>query len=133
MQGTCSKAFSLAPVIDVEVDETDTSFFGDSGHLFEKCLFFLQLKYMTPLMFFLFFLLCPLPPTLALLTPEAGVEESLGSLESLLSLWYLFFLSFLALSEGLESWAGVDAGPLEALESSPQVTAPCVWTLCAVV
>ena len=71
-----------------------------------------------------------LPPTSTLLTPVARVEESLDSLESLLSLYYFFFLSLLALSEGSESWVEaniiVDAGLLEALESSLQFTAPCV-------
>ena len=75
---------------------------------------------------FFFFLL----PTSALLTPVAGVEESLNSLESFLFLYCFFFLSLLALSEGLEPWVevdvGVDARPLEALDSSPQFTAPCV-------
>ena len=75
-------------------------------------------------MSFLFFFLCPPPPTSAILTPEAGVVKSLGSLKSLLPCQFFFFLSFLALSEDLESWvkadAGVDAEPLEALESLPQ-------------
>ena len=89
-------------------------------------------------MSFLFFLLCPPPPTSCALTPEAGVVESLGSLEPLLPRQF-FFLSFLALSDGSESWveadAGVNAELFEALESSPQWSfpAPWVWTLCAVV
>ena len=75
-------------------------------------------------MSFLFFLHYSPPPTSAALTPEAGVEESLGSLESLLLYQYFFFLSFLALLEGSKSWVeadtGVDAELLEALESSLQ-------------
>ena len=71
-----------------------------------------------------------LPPTSALLTSVVGMEESLDFLESLLSLCCFFSLFLLALSEDLESWVevdmGVDAGPLEALESSPQFTTPCV-------
>ena len=81
-----------------------------------------------------FFFLLPIS---ALLTLVAGVEESLGSLESLLSLCYFFFMSHLALSEGSESCVeanvGMEAKPLEALESSPQFTAPCVRTLWVVV
>ena len=46
-------------------------------------------------MFFFF-----LPLISALLTPVAGVVESL---DSFLSLYYFFFLSFLALLEGSES------------------------------
>ena len=87
-------------------------------------------------MSFLIFLLCPPLPTSAALTQEAGVVESLGSLKSFLPRQF-FFLSFLALSKGSDSWVeadvGVDAEPLEALESSPQFTAPCAWTLWAVV
>ena len=89
-------------------------------------------------MSFLFFLFCPLPPTSAALTPEAGVVESLGSLEPLL-LHQFFFLSFLALSDGSESWvdadAGVDAELFEAFELSLQwfFPTPWVWTLCVVV
>ena len=85
---------------------------------------------MTLLGSFLFLLLF-LSPTSVTLTPEAGVF--LDFLESLLSLCCFFFLSFLALSEGSESWVEADtrveAELLEALESSPQVTVPCVWTL----
>ena len=83
-------------------------------------------------------LLCPPPPTSAALTPEAGVVESLGSLEPRLPRQF-FFLSFLALLDGSESWveadAGVDAEPFETLELSPRWSfpVPWVWTLCAVV
>ena len=82
---------------------------------------------MTSLMSFLFFFL--LPPNLAVLTPVIRVVESLGSLESLLFLCCFFFLFFLALLEDSKSWVEVDIEALKALESSPQFTAPCVWTL----
>ena len=89
-------------------------------------------------MSFLFFFLCPPPPTSATLTPEAGVVESLGSLKPLLPRQY-FFLSFLALLNGSNSWVeadtGVDAEPFEVLELSLQWFFPTlwVWTLCVVV
>ena len=51
---------------------------------------------------FLFFLF-PLPSTLAVLTLEAGMVESLGFLESLLPCQYFFILSFLDLLEGSKS------------------------------
>ena len=86
---------------------------------------------MTLLGSFLFLLLFFSPASVTL-TSEAGVSLSLDSLESLLSLCCFFFLSFLTFLEGLglvEADAGVEAGPLEVLELSPQFTAPCVWTL----
>lgn len=123
MQETHFRASFLAPVIDIEVTKTVTSFLAlGIGHLFAKCSFLLQLKYITSLVSFLFLLF--LLPTLAVLTLVAGVVEFLIFLESFLSLCCFFFLFFLVLLESLDFW--VEAEALEALDSSSQFIDLCV-------